>query len=133
MSTFTESEKNILRTAAYGSVLLLSLARPGAVSSTKQNIAGALALTAVPGPVGDAFNERADLDLKGTYPQVARIVLPAITEALAIVASKSPTDVEVFRAALTAAIADAVSSTRVQTNAQKNAVEQLTRAIAGEN
>lgn len=52
MSTFTPTEQTTIRTAAYGTVQLLSSARPGPISSTKQNVAGALTLNAVTGSVG---------------------------------------------------------------------------------
>lgn len=129
MTTFSEAEASLIHTAAYGAVLLQSLARPGPISSTKQNVAGALSLTAVPGPIGRILGEKRSVDLAGSYPEVADRVLPALRAAVALLEASAPDQTATFRAGVLDATADAMAATGTPNQAQRRTFQQIEAAL----
>src|SRR3954452_239414 len=91
-------EELVLQKAAYGAVLLVSLAYPGAIATTKINVVGAKVLTSGTGLVGRALAGKVEADLpKGSAADVADEILPALREAVALLERRAPDEVENFR------------------------------------
>ena len=130
--TLTSDEQTTLRTAAYGAVTLLSMTRPGPISSTRQNMAGALTLTSATGLVGQILSAKEKTALKGkNTAEVAEEVLPALTEAVAILDTKAPAETAEFQRAVTAAIQEAIAATSGSNQAQDDMATKITAALQG--
>jgi hypothetical protein len=113
----TEQDKQTIRTAGYGAVVLVSIAYPGAISSTKANIVGAKVLTGATGVVGEIFSGKGDPQVHGkNTAEIAGVVLPALSAAVATLAEKAPDEVEGFRRIVTIAVEQAAESTGKGTN-----------------
>ncbi|MET0425241.1 MAG: hypothetical protein ABW046_15265 [Actinoplanes sp.] len=105
------TERVALQKAAYGAVLLVSLAYPGTVSTTKINVVGAKVLSGATGEVGRALAGKIEADLpKGSAADVADEVLPALRESVAVLLRSAPDEVENFRRTVTVAVEQAASS-----------------------
>jgi len=127
--TLTSDEQSTLRTAAYGAVTLLSMTRPGPISSTRQNMAGALSLTSATGLVGRILSAKEKIALKGTTAEVADQVLPALTQAVAILDTKAPAETAEFQRAVTTAVQQAIAATSDPNPAQDDMATKITAAL----
>ena len=125
----TGDEQSTLRTAAFGAVTLLSMTRPGPISSTRQNMAGATALTSATGMVGHILATREKIVLKGTTAEVADQVLPALTQAVAILDTKAPAETTEFQRTVTTAVQQAISATRGPDQAQHDMAAKIAAAL----
>ena len=103
--SLTDSERQVLRTAAFGAVMLVSLAFPTPFATTKVNVVGAMVLTGATGLAGDALAGRGDPQLPaGTAAEIGRVVFPALAEAIALLQKRDETEVQNFRGVVIAAI-----------------------------
>ncbi|MEV5508696.1 hypothetical protein [Streptomyces orinoci] len=128
----TSEEQITLKKAAYGAVTLVSLAYPGAWSSTKENVVGAKVLTGATGAVGRILSgkDKFRLDGKNTA-DIADEVLPALTATVAALQIKSPAETEEFRRAVTTAVRQAAASTKGGASpAQTDMIAKITAALA---
>jgi hypothetical protein len=96
MTTYTEQEKQTMRTGVFGAVALVANAEPGMLDMFKEGIAGAKALTATSPDLKDA--------LKGGIPQFPKsqaelesVVLGELTQSTRILQEKNPAELEGFR------------------------------------
>lgn len=128
-TTLTSDEQTTLRTAAYGAVTLLSMTRPGPISSTRQNMAGATALTGATGIVGRILAAKEKITLKGTTAEVADQVLPALTQAVVILDTKAPAETAEFQRAVTTAVQQAIAATSGPDQAQNDMATKITTAL----
>jgi hypothetical protein len=107
----SQQETQTLRTAAFGAVMLVSVAYPGAVSTTKINIVGARVLSGGTGLVGKVLSGKVDPKLpKGTAADVALVALPALRESVSILEQRAPEEVENFRRLVSNAVDQGASS-----------------------
>ncbi|MGY0497648.1 hypothetical protein ACWZHB_04030 [Nocardia sp. FBN12] len=94
--TLADQDKAIIRTAAYGAVSLLATvsAKPHRVAT-----AGSLALNSATGLVGHVLSAKSkDIVLNGkTTAALADQVLPALTEAMAMLNAQSSAEADNFR------------------------------------
>jgi hypothetical protein len=106
MATYTDDEKQTIRTAAFGAMYLVSNAEPGFVDMMKESFAGAQAF-------GKASPQFKDLLKSGGLPQVPMgapdqiesNILNALSQSTAILQSKgAPEDLDGFRNAVTNAV-----------------------------
>lgn len=67
--------------------------------------------------------------MKGTFPEVADRVLPAITEAVAIIERAAPGEVDTFRSAVLNAVNDALAATGEPKSAQLNTLSRIKGAL----
>ena len=125
----TRDGQTTLRKAAYGAVALLSMARPGPISTTRQNVTGALALTGATGMVGQILAIKEKVVLKGTTAEVAEQVLPALTRAVAILETKAPAGTAEFQRAVTIAVRQAAATGRGPNLAQNDMIDKISAAL----
>jgi len=126
----TGAEQAELRTAAYGAVTLISLAYPGALSSTRQNVAGAKVLTGATGMIGRVLAANGKVDLKGSSTaEVAEKVLPALTASVATLSAKAPADVAEFRRIVLTASEQAASTGSGPTRAHLEMLDKINAAL----
>ncbi|NGN70107.1 hypothetical protein G5C51_40250 [Streptomyces sp. A7024] len=107
----TDQDKQTVRTAAYGAVSLLSAAA-AADSPHKVATAGAIALNSATGPIGHVLAAKTnDIKLPGkSVAEIADYVLPALTEAAALLKKQDAAEAENFRGAVTVAIEAAMKA-----------------------
>ncbi len=104
MTTYTDEERQTLRTAAFGAVYMVSSAEPGFLDMVKESFAGSKAFAKSP--------ELRDLLKGGGMPQmpkgskqdVEQQVLLALNDSQQILMSKAPEQLEGFRTAVSNAI-----------------------------
>ena len=100
MTEYTDQERQTIRTAAFGAVYMVSSADPGMVDMVKESFAGSKAFARAP--------ELKDVLRGGGMPKVptgsAREIeqhaLSALSDSQAILASKSPEELDGFRQAV---------------------------------
>ncbi|SBT65730.1 hypothetical protein GA0070622_2736 [Micromonospora sediminicola] len=121
-------DKLTVRTAAYGAVTLLSAA--GAAGGSPHRIAtdGSIALASATGLVGHVLAEKSTgMDLSGgSVAQIADRVLPALTEAMRLLAEHAPSEVDNFRRTVVVALDAAV---RTRQGAPAPTVADMTNKI----
>ncbi|MFJ4188223.1 hypothetical protein [Kitasatospora sp. NPDC089509] len=127
----TADEQTTLRKAAYGAVTLISLAYPGALSATRENIAGAKVLTGATGAVGRVLSGKGKFELNGkTTADIADEVLPALAQTVATLEAKAPQESTEFRRVVTTAVRQAAAATRGPKPAQADMIDKITAALA---
>ncbi|MEG3635055.1 hypothetical protein [Micromonospora palythoicola] len=106
-------DKLTLRTAAYGAVTLLSAAGVAGGSPHKIATDGSIALASATGLVGHVLAEKSTgMDLSGrSVAEIADRVLPALTEAMRLLAEQAPSEADNFRRTVVVAL-DAAVGTR---------------------
>jgi hypothetical protein len=123
MATYTDDEKQTIRTAAFGAMYLVSNAEPGFADMMKESFAGAKAF-------GKASPEFKDLLKSGGLPQVPMgspdqvesNILNALSQSTAILQSKGAEDLDGFRNAVTNAV-DSVAQAAGGGTSQAEAAE----------
>lgn len=131
MSTIlTPEERVTLKMAAYGAITLLSMADPGVVSTTKENMAGAKALTGATGLVGTILAGEDKFKIKGrTAAEVADEVLPALTSTVKLLEDQNPGEADNFRATVTIALRQAAAATHGPSPAQSAMIDKIRAAL----
>ncbi|MFG2099374.1 hypothetical protein ACGFJ5_02125 [Micromonospora echinaurantiaca] len=106
-------DKLTLPTAAYGAVTLLSAAGAAGASPHKITTGGSIALASATGLVGHVLAEKSTrIDLGGrSVAEIADRVLPALTEAMRLLAEQAPAEADNFRRTVVVAL-DAAVRTR---------------------
>jgi hypothetical protein len=103
--------RGVLRKAAFGAVTLASIAYPGAVSTVRENIAGAKVLTGATGLTGKILSGKGKVKLTGqSVAEIADEVLPALSAAVAALNAIDLAEADTFRAIVTTAIEQAVAT-----------------------
>lgn len=102
-TTLTPEDKQTLRTAAQGVVVLMAASNPGPISSTKSGMAGGKALATATGLTGHVLAEKAtDPELGGkNTAEIVDIVFAAIAASVRLLTAKAPAEVDNFRGTIT--------------------------------
>jgi hypothetical protein len=104
MATYTDQERQTLRTAAFGAVYMVSSAEPGFLDMVKESFAGSKAFA--------KSTELRDILRSGGMPkmpsgsreEIEQGVLSALSESKQILESKGPDELAGFRTAVTEAV-----------------------------
>lgn len=95
----TDDEKKTLKNAAYGAVLLVSNADPGFFAMFKESVAASKALAGSSGVVREALTKGGMPSLpKSSVAELEATVLPGLTQAMSILATKAPGESDGYRA-----------------------------------
>jgi hypothetical protein len=109
--TLTPDEQATLRKAAFGAVTLVSIAYPGAVSTARENIAGAKVLTGATGLTGEILSGKDKVKLTGrSAAEIADEVLPALSATAAALDATDPAEADNFRTIVTTAAEQAAAT-----------------------
>jgi hypothetical protein len=104
MATYTDQERETLRTAAFGAVYMVSSAEPGFFDMVKESFAGSKAFAKSPA-LRDVLRSGGLPQMpQGSPEQVEQNVLSALSESLEILASKGPDEVRGFQTAVSSAV-----------------------------
>ncbi|WP_426506958.1 hypothetical protein ACPPVO_52870 [Dactylosporangium sp. McL0621] len=129
-TTLTTQDQNTIRLAAYGAVTLLSAAAAAGGSPHKVASNGSIALGTSTGLVGHILAKYpSHKDLNGrSVAEIADRVLPALTEASALLRTQAPDEAANFRGTVLTALESATHNTR-PTPAVTDMIRKITAAI----
>jgi hypothetical protein len=129
-----ETENQTIRTAAYGAVVLVSIAYPGMVSTARANVVGAKILTGATGVVGEILSAKGDPKVNGrSTAEIADKTFAALARAVEILSAKVPDEVEDFRRIVTIAVEQAAEATGGgATPAEREMISKIKRALRAE-
>jgi hypothetical protein len=104
MTTYTDQERQTLRTAAFGAVYMVASAEPGFFDMVKESFAGSKAFGKSP-ELRDILRSGGMPQMpKGSPQEVEQNVLSALSESQQILQSKGPDELNGFRTAVAAAV-----------------------------
>jgi hypothetical protein len=110
MTTYTDSERQTLRTAAFGAVYMVSKADPGFMDMVKESYAGSKALASSSPELKDLLRHGGMPQMPKGQPQdIEAGVLSALNESQTILQGKGGNELNDFRSAVTNAV-DQVAS-----------------------
>lgn len=126
--TLTAQDNSTIRTAAYGAISLLAAASP---KPSKAASAGTIALSSATGLIGHVLAAKSkDIKLEGkTTAELADHVLPALTEAVALLAAQDKAEADNFRATIGTAIDSALAGQPQASPAMNEMVRKIVAAI----
>lgn len=99
----TEDERNTLKDAAYGAILLVSNAEPGFLEMFKESFAASKALAGSSGVVKEAFTAGGIPRLPESPAELEAAVLAGLRRSMQILSGKAPDEAEAFRSTVLAA------------------------------
>jgi hypothetical protein len=103
-TTYTDQERQTLRTAAFGAVYMVSSAEPGFLDMVKEGFAGSKAFQKTP-ELGDVLRSGGMPKMPtGSRQEIERDVITALTESQQILQSKGQEQLDEFRTAVTEAV-----------------------------
>ena len=121
MTDYSDQERQTLRTAAFGAILLVSSAEPGLFDMMKESVAGSKALANTSPELRDLFKSGGVPNLpKGSPNEIESGVLAALQQSTTILQSKGQSELDGFRVAVTTAVdrvADAAGGGVVESEA----------------
>jgi hypothetical protein len=104
MATYTDQERQTLRTAAFGAVYMVSSAEPGFLDMVKESFAGSKAFAKSP-ELRDVLRSGGTPKMpSGSRQDVEQNVISALTDSKQILESKGPDELNGFRMAVTEAV-----------------------------
>jgi hypothetical protein len=104
MTTYTDQERQTIRTAAFGAVYMVSSAEPGFFDTVKESFAGSKAF-AQSTELRDILRSGGLPKMpKGSPQEIEQGVLSALSESQQILASKGPDDLKGFQTAVSNAV-----------------------------
>ncbi|MEU6020781.1 hypothetical protein [Micromonospora sp. NPDC047134] len=127
----TDEEMSTLKTGAFGAVFLVSDADPGVLALFRESFAASAAIVGASGVVETALRS-------GPLPKLPRrsaadvegVVLPALREAVRVLAEKSPEDVAVYRSVVLAAADRTARAHNGISAAEAQVIERIAEALA---
>jgi hypothetical protein len=129
-ATLTPDEQATLRKAAFGAVTLVSIAYPGAVSTARENIAGAKVLTGATGLTGEILSGKDKVKLTGrSAAEIANEVLPALSATVAALHPIDPAEADNFRTIVTTAAQQAAATGSGPNPAQTLMIDKIQTAL----
>jgi hypothetical protein len=105
MTDYSDQERQTLRSAAFGAILLVSSADPGFLDMMKESFAGSKALANTSPELRDLFKSGGVPNLpKGSPSEIESGVLAALQQSTAILQSRGQSELDGFRSAITTAV-----------------------------
>ena len=128
-TTYSDQERQTLRTAAFGAVYMVSSAEPGFFDMVQESFAGSKAFSKSP-QLRDILRSGGMPQMPtGTPDEIEQGVLSALTESQQILGSKGSQELDGFRAALSDAV-DQVANAAGGTSAREaDVVDKVKTAI----
>lgn len=104
MTTYTDQERQTLRTAAFGAVYMVSSAEPGFLDMVKESFAGSKAFAKSP-DLRDVLRSGGMPNMPmGSRQDIEQNVITALSDSRRILEAKGPDELNGFRAAVTDAV-----------------------------
>jgi hypothetical protein len=131
MTTYTDQERQTLRTAAFGAVYMVSSADAGFFDMVKESYAGSKAIAKSP-ELRDILRSGGMPQMpKGSPEEIEQGVLSALSESQAILAAKGPDDLKGFQTAVANAIDEVANAAGGGTSPREAQVIDKVKAAIG--
>jgi len=125
MTEYTDQERDIIRSAAFGAMTLVSAADPGFFAMFKESMAGAKALASAPQPLQGLLKSGG----MPSAPKDKTSVLTALQQSKQILSSKSPEDLAAFQDVITTACNEVAKANDGVNEAETSAINEVRAAI----
>ncbi len=126
----SEDEKRVLKTAAFGAVLMVSKAEPGFFSMIRESFAASGALAGSTGLVREVLTGGAQPQLPRQPPEaVEDVVLPALRQSVSILSEKSPKDVAHYRETVLSAVRRVAAAAHGVHRSEAAAIDKIQAAL----
>jgi hypothetical protein len=130
-ATYSDQERQTLRTAAFGAVYIVSSAEPGFFDMVKESFAGSKAFANSP-ELRDILRSGGMPQLpKGSPQEIEQGVLSALTESRQILQSKGVDELSGFRSALSDALNQVANAAGGGTSGKEAAAVDRVKAAIG--
>jgi hypothetical protein len=130
-ATYSDQERQTLRTAAFGAVYIVSSAEPGFFDMVKESFAGSKAFANSP-ELRDILRSGGMPQLpKGSPQEIEQGVLSALTESRQILQSKGDDELSGFRSALSDALNQVANAAGGGTSGKEAAAVDKVKAAIG--
>jgi hypothetical protein len=130
-ATYTDQERQTLRTAAFGAVYIVSSAEPGLLDMVKESFAGSKGFANSP-ELRDILRSGGMPQMpKGSPQEIEQGVLSALTESRQILQSKGPDELRGFRSALSEVLDQVANAAGGGTSARETAAIGKVKAAIG--
>jgi hypothetical protein len=130
-TTYTDQERQTIRTAAFGAVYIVSSAEPGFFDMVKESFAGSKAFANSP-ELRDVLRGGGMPKLpKGSPQDIEQGVLSALNESQQILQSKGPDELSGFRSALSDALDRVANAAGGGTSAKETAAVAKVKTAIG--
>lgn len=130
MSVYTDSERDTIRTAAFGAMTLVSAADPGFFAMFKESMAGAKALATATGELQTVFKSGGMPAMpKGNKDEIKAKVLSDLRTSTEIISAKAPQDLEPFKQVIATACSQVAEASKGVNEAEKQAISEVKAAV----
>ncbi len=130
MTEYTDTEKQTLRSAAYGAVFLVSKAEPGALDMIKESIAASKSFARAGGDMQDVFRGMSMPKMpKGSQKDIEAGVLSELSTSVKTLEQKAPSDVDAYRQIVIDACTNAAQATKGVTAPETEILGKVKQAL----
>jgi hypothetical protein len=130
MTEYTDEEKATLRNAAYGAMTLVSSADPGFFQMFKESLAGARAMAAAPPDLQDLLKGGGRPSVpKGDMAEVETYVTQQLQQAVQILQTKAPQDLEAYKSVIVASCDHVANASKGVTEPEAAAMAKVKAAV----
>jgi hypothetical protein len=130
MTDYTDDERSTLRDAAFGAMMLVSAADPGFMAMFKESMAGAKALAKAPPELRDMFKGGGMPSMpRGGPAEVEGSVLTQLHEAVGIMQTKSPQDLDAYKSVIMAACDEVAGASHGVDESETRMIEKVKVAV----
>ena len=130
MTEYTDSEKQQLRSAAFGAVFLVSRAEPGMMDMIKESMAASKSFAQASGDLQSVFRGMSMPKIpKGNPSDVEAGVLSQLTNSVATIEAKAPQDVDPYRRIVLDACNNAAQAAKGVTAPESDMLAKVMQAM----
>lgn len=130
MADYTDTERDTIRTAAFGAMALVSKADPGFFAMFKESMAGSRALSAAPPEIGELLRSGGfPSPPTGDAASVEAQVLGALTQARGILGGKDQAASDAFREVILAACDQVAQASDGVAAAEQAVIDKVRAAL----
>jgi hypothetical protein len=130
MAEYTDEERDTIRTAAFGAIMLVSKADPGFLAMFKETTAGSKTLAGASPELRDLLKSGGLPTVpKGTPDEVDKAVLSALEKSVTILQDKGAAEVDGFKALIVQACDQVAEASKGVATAETEAIGRVKSAL----
>ena len=130
MTDYSDEERDTVRSAAFGAMLLVSKADPGFFATFKESIAGSKVLAKASPELRELLKSGGmPSPPKGTPEEMDKAILTSVQQAVAILQQKGPDEVEGFKALIVDACDKVAEASKGVAPAETEAIGKVKSAL----
>jgi hypothetical protein len=129
MADYSDTERNTVRSAAFGAMLLVSKADPGFFAMFKESMAGSKILAKASPELREMLTGGMPSPPKGGPEEVDESILATVKQAVAILQQKGPDEAEGFKALIVEACDKVAEASKGVAPAETEAIGKVKSAL----